>query len=829
MKTPTAIILLVFLAATIAAIFSADGYELYIIALVGLTAMVGIGLNVLVGLSGQISLGHVGFYAIGAYTGAILTTTYEWNFWLALPVAGVISGIAGTLLAIPALRVRGPYLAMITIAFGFVVEQGAAEWKGLTGGWNGIMFIPLPSAFDHEFAEFEVALLTTGLTVVFVLLFMRLSDSNWGRAMRAVRDSDIASQSIGLNPVMVRTMAFGLSAIVAGIAGAIFASMSSFISPGSFPFLQSILFLLVVLIGGSGTVLGPLVGALVVVLLPEFLSSLAEYRLLFMGALLLGVLLIAPHGIVGALEQRFRKAHSRCADGNGFDVAGYLSQAVQGGALEVETLTKSFGGVHAIENMTFRAMPGAITSIIGPNGAGKTTVLNLVGGFYKPDRGTVHLDGRDLAGDSSHKIARAGIARTYQTTQLFTDVPVIENVAIAMQRGRLDSVLSAIFGRRTGRDEENRIAQALLEFVGFTGPVEQNAGALPHVDRRLVEIARALAIRPQVLMLDEPAAGLNSEDTDKVAMLVKQIAATGIAVIIIEHDMHLVMGISDHIYVLDAGKLIAEGSPTDVRNNEDVRKAYLGESDFKHKARSDDWQPGEDSLLGVNRLTANYGAAPALTSVDVTVREGEFVAVLGANGAGKSTLMRTLSGLHPAHQGNILFMGKDITSYTANHIAGMRLVLVPEGRQVFPELSVIDNIKMGAFTRTDFNPEVEIEAMLQRFPKLRERAQIRAGLLSGGEQQMLAIARGLVAKPKLLMLDEPSLGLAPLLINELFQVLAELRDEGLTILLVDQMAGMALAIADHGYILESGHVTHAGTAPEIGQDSALERSYLGGD
>ncbi|MCZ6771721.1 MAG: branched-chain amino acid ABC transporter permease, partial [Proteobacteria bacterium] len=257
MRTTSYIGLAICLAATIAAIFVADGYELYIIALVGLTAMVGVGLNVLLGLSGQISLGHVGLYAIGAYTGALLTTTLQWSFWIALPLAGLIAGIAGTLLAIPALRVRGPYLAMITIAFGFVVEQGAAEWKGLTGGWNGIMFIPVPSVMGFEFTEREVALLTTGLTVVSVMLFVRLVDSNWGRAMRAVRDSEIASQSLGLNPVTVRTIAFTLSSVIAGMAGAIFASMTNFISPESFPFLQSILFLLVVIIGGSGTVLGP--------------------------------------------------------------------------------------------------------------------------------------------------------------------------------------------------------------------------------------------------------------------------------------------------------------------------------------------------------------------------------------------------------------------------------------------------------------------------------------------------------------------------------------------------------------------------------------------
>jgi len=826
-KTATYTSLVIFLAATVAAITVADGYELYIIALVGLTAMVGVGLNVLLGLSGQISLGHVGLYAIGAYTGALLTTSLGVSFWVALPIAGLLAGVAGTLLAIPALRVRGPYLAMITIAFGFVVEQAAAEWKGLTGGWSGIMFIPVPNVMGFEFAEREIALMTTAMTVVAVLLFVRLTGSNWGLAMRAVRDSDVASQSLGLNPITVRTMAFTLSAVLAGVAGAIFASMTNFISPESFPFLQSILFLLVVIIGGSGTVLGPVVGALVVVLLPEFLSSLAEYRLLFMGALLLAVLLLAPRGIVGELERRFHKMDPRAPRRGGTDVTGFLSAGRDAQVLDVEALSISFGGVSAVDNVAFTAQPSQITSIIGPNGAGKTTVLNLIGGFYKPDSGSVRLGEREVAGLSSHAVARIGIARTYQTTQLFSDLTVIENLEIAVRRGRLGSVLGALFGRRTDRAETRRVAEALLDFVGYTGPVEQKAGALPHVDRRLVEIGRALAIRPRVLLLDEPAAGLGPRDTEQLGELLKRIAQTGIAVIIIEHDMSLVMGISDHIYVLDAGRRIADGPPAAVRANADVRKAYLGESDVAGRGRPHAWQPGEEPVLNVENLTASYGAAPVLEGIELSVHDGEMVAVLGANGAGKSTLMRTLIGLHSPDKGSVLFLGRNITTFATSRIAGEGLILVPEGRQIFPELSVVDNIRLGAYARRDFNVASGVEEMLDRFPKLRERAGGRAGLLSGGEQQMLAIARGLIAGPRILMLDEPSLGLAPQLINELFEVLAQLRDEGITVLLVDQMAGLALAVADRGYILESGRVVHEGLAHEIREDPALERAYLG--
>ncbi|MCP4329248.1 MAG: ATP-binding cassette domain-containing protein [Alphaproteobacteria bacterium] len=827
MKALYRLCLLVAIAATAAAIFAADGYQVYIIVLVGLTAMVGVGLNILLGLTGQISLGHVGFYAIGAYTGAILTTTYAWSFWLALPLAGIVAGAAGTLLAIPALRVRGPYLAMITIAFAFVVEQGAAEWKDVTGGWNGIMFIPMPDAFGHEFVERDIALLVLALTVVSVFLFARLRPSTWGMAMRAVRDSETAGQSLGLNPVAIRTVAFTLSAVIAGVAGAVFASITAFISPESFPFLQSILFLLVAIIGGIGTVLGPVAGALVVVLVPEFLSFLAEYRLLFVGILLLVVLLAAPRGIVGEIERRLRRTDPRPAEAGDIDIAAFLSEGRSDDALLVDDLCISFGGVAAVDDVSFAARSGQVTSIIGPNGAGKTTVLNLIGGFYKPDSGIVRLGDRNVAGQASHIIARAGIARTYQTTQLFENISVLENLEIALRRGNLGSITRALFGGVGGDDSGRGLAEALLVFVGYTGPVEQTAGALPHIDKRLVEIARALAIRPQVLLLDEPAAGLGRNDTEGLGHLLRRIADTGVTVIIVEHDMSLVMGISDHIYVLDAGRRIADGSPAEVRANADVRKAYLGDSDFAGRGRPEAWQPSDQPVLEIEALTAGYGAAPVLQAVDLSVRSGEMVAVLGANGAGKSTLMRTVTGLHRPEQGNVLLLGRDITKFTANRIAGEGLILVPEGRQVFPEFSVVDNIRLGAYARSDFDDGIEVEAMLDRFPKLRERAGSRAGLLSGGEQQMLAIARGLVAKPTILLLDEPSLGLAPTLINELFEVLAELRDEGITILLVDQMAGLALSVADRGYILESGRIVHQGTTDEIRDDPALEQAYLG--
>jgi ABC-type branched-subunit amino acid transport system permease subunit len=304
-----------------------NGYQTFIIATVGLTAIVGIGLNVLLGLNGQISLGHVAFYAIGAYTVGILTTAHQWSFWPALAASGVVSGLAGVLLAIPALRVRGPYLAMVTIAFGFVVEQGAAEWQDLTGGWNGLSGIPAPTFFGTDIGEKGIAFLTVALTVLASAAFARLSDSPWGLAMRAVRDSESASVSIGLDPTLVRTTAFGISAVAAGIAGGVYASLSNFISPESFPFFQSIVFLLVVMLGGADWVLGPLIGACVVVLLPELLATLGQYRLLFVGVLMLAVLRLAPMGLSASSPESCQRKPARPRRRNAATLAAFSPAA----------------------------------------------------------------------------------------------------------------------------------------------------------------------------------------------------------------------------------------------------------------------------------------------------------------------------------------------------------------------------------------------------------------------------------------------------------------------------------------------------------------------
>jgi ABC-type branched-subunit amino acid transport system ATPase component len=540
---------------------------------------------------------------------------------------------------------------------------------------------------------------------------------------------------------------------------------------------------------------------------------------------MLAVLRLAPTGLVGLIASVLPRKERDTLAKERSDIGRFLAAGASGQALAVRDLSVNFGGVRAVRDLTLEAQPGAITSIIGPNGAGKTTALNVICGFYRPDAGTVRLGDQIVSALRAHQIPRAGIARTYQTSQLFESMSVIDNVVIALRRGRLAPHF--LTGGKHG--DEAEIAESLLAFVGYRGALGRPADALAHVDKRLVEIARALAVRPSVLALDEPAAGLNAEDTAGIGALLRKLAAVGMTVILVEHDMDLVMGVSNHVIVLDAGAMIAEGTPAQVVADPAVLEAYLGAGEQAERGRK---QPvaiaAQKPLMTVSALSAGYGAATVVRRADFEIAEGELVAVLGANGAGKTTLMRALSGLLRPIEGEVRFLGERIDHFPGDRIARAGLVLVPEGRQVFPELSVTDNLRLGAYARRSAEEASMIENLLTRFPALKARQYQRAGLLSGGEQQMLAIARGLMARPQVLMLDEPSLGLAPKLLENLYDLLAALRDEGITILLVDQMAQLALSVADRAYVLQSGAFTHSGTAREVTQDPALVKAYLGG-
>jgi ABC-type branched-subunit amino acid transport system ATPase component/ABC-type branched-subunit amino acid transport system permease subunit len=562
---------------------TANTYYLYLACSIGLLTIVTAGLNVLAGFTGQISLGHAGFYALGAYAAALAATRLGAPGWVAGIAAVLVAAVVGAAVAAAALRVSGPYLAMVTIAFGIIVEHVLVEWVSLTGGPGGIFNIPKLSVAGSYWLIAAAAAVALWLTA-------NLRRSAWGRAMLAVKSSEVAAESLGVSAYVVRITAFTVSAALAGLAGALFAFLNGYISPDSFTLQTSIVFLLALLFGGLGSLAGPLAGAVALTVLPELLTGLADYRLILYGSLLLISISWLPAGVVGAIAGRGRTRASavespvdRRADAERGPVSGGpdAARAAEPAALlGVERIGVSFGGVVALSEVTLSVPPRGIVAVIGPNGAGKTTLLNLITGYYRPGSGDVRLAGEPITGLPPYAIARRGVARTFQTAQPFDDLTVAENVMVGVAAARLGALAGALLGLPGARRRERELrgrAQAWLGGLGLAARAEEPAVSLPAGLRRSLEIARALATRPRLLLLDEPAAGLSPTEIEALDRRLTALREQdGPAIVLVEHHMELVMAISDRISVLDYGRVIATGSPAAVRENPAVIEAYLG-------------------------------------------------------------------------------------------------------------------------------------------------------------------------------------------------------------------------------------------------------------
>jgi ABC-type branched-subunit amino acid transport system ATPase component len=485
--------------------------------------------------------------------------------------------------------------------------------------------------------------------------------------------------------------------------------------------------------------------------------------------------------------------------------------------LEARGITVRFGGNLAVNDVDLDVEVGQVTGLIGPNGAGKTTTFNALTGLQPTVRGTVKLGLDDLTGLPTYKRARKGIARTFQRLELFSLLSVRENVEVAID-----------IRKRWARGSAAANVDEVLEQVGIAHLADERSDTLPTGTARLVELARALASKPRVLLLDEPSSGLNERETEGLGRVLLDLAGEGLAVLLVEHDMGLVMSTCKHIQVLDFGQVIATGTPAQIQSNEEVKAAYLGAETADRtaappRAKAPD-ADGRAPVLELRDVRAAYGEIEVLDGVSFEVEQGGVFALLGPNGAGKSTTLKTISGHVPPVSGQVLLCGRPVQGADPDAIARAGVCTIPEGRGIFANLSVVENLRMVTYTGASFS-DVK-EKAFARFPRLAERRNQLAGTLSGGEQQMLAMARALSTDPELLLLDELSMGLAPIIVQELYDQVRQIAEGGTTILIVEQFAHEVMGVADTAAIMLYGRVQRVGPPAEIADE--LADAYLAG-
>src|SRR6266702_263465 len=678
-------------------------------------AIAAMGLNLCIGYTGLVSFGHSTWFGIGAYA------------------AGLI------------LRRRGVYFSLLTLALAALVYTTAFRWTSLTGGEDGLGGLKRgdigPISLDGAL-NYYVVVAAIGLGVLYVL--MRLVRSPFGHVLVAIRENQLRASFQGYPVERYKLAVFVISAVVTGLAGALIAFLNYLVSAEavSVPFAGELLAMVV--IGGMRSLLGPALGAVFFILFRELFSIWTSDWLFWFGLTFVAFVMYSPSGLVGIgalLMRRFRPpaeesaAMSRRKIYDGLPLPDFLRpEALKGTVLEVSGISKKFGGIRAVENASIKIAAGEIHALIGPNGAGKTTLFNLVSGLYAPDQGTIRLRGSDIAGVPANLICHQGLARSFQITNLFRGLTIYENLRLSLQARR--PMRFNIWNDIDAYKDIHAETAALTKFLGLEGIEEIEGGELSYGGQRLVDLGIALGSKPQVLLLDEPLAGLAAAERERVSNLVKNVAAN-IPVLIVEHDIDRLLGFSQTVTLMNQGQVLMAGTPGELRTDRRVQEIYTGTGKPPVAGRAYD-AASAAQLLRFERVNAFYGKSHILNEATLDVLEGEIVALLGRNGAGKSTLLKTLAGLVVPASGRIELEGRDIAGLPAPDIARLGIGYVPQGRGLFAGMTVAENLALGRLARATDGSRGAVwseERIFEYFPRLKERMNVAADYLSGGEQQ----------------------------------------------------------------------------------------------
>jgi ABC-type branched-subunit amino acid transport system ATPase component len=666
-----------------------------------------------------------------------------------------------------------------------------------------------------------------------VLALWRFHRSPLGSVLVAIRENEQRARFIGYPTNRVKLTAFVFSAGLTGLAGMLLAFNNRMTSAEPISVAFSGELLAMVVIGGMRSFLGPALGALFFVIFRDSLSRVTEDWLLYFGLLFVAFIVFSPTGLVGLYERvsaRWRKpaageaAMAQRLAGT-VTLPAFLRPAHDAGdaILEASGLAKHFGGIHAVKDMSLRLRDRTLHALIGPNGAGKTTAFNLISGLFAPDRGMVTLAGQPIAGQSPEQITLAGVGRSFQITNLFGSLSVAENVRLAVQARH--PLRFAVWTDAAALTDVNHDTGEVMRTMGLAGMEAAPAASLSYGGQRLLDMALALATRPRVLLLDEPLAGLAAAERERVGHLIKGISAD-LPVLLVEHDIDRVFALADAVTVMNDGEVLIDGSVADARDSPRVQAVYIGAGSHALAERERPSAARGSTLLALDGVNTFYGKSHILRDVSFEIHDNEIVALLGRNGAGKSTLLKTVIGVAAPASGTITLGNEALARRPAAEIARRGVAYVPQGRGLFAGLSVAENMELGRLKRRNgAGVHWDEEKIFAFFPRIKERWRSPADYLSGGEQQMVAVARALSGDTRVLLLDEPFEGLAPSIVEELFEAFDKLRHE-VAILIVDHHLDLALALSDRTVALERGEIIHVGPSAALLRDLELRRKVL---